>query len=456
MRYHQPYGITDTDAPYINGDPSVGRQGSIIPAEAVEYPQREIVAAIEAAKLTPDDASLSQLLYAVRSQRMNYALAINSAPNAVAVEFDPPIANTMTPGMPLRIKGAVNNTGPTTLVVDGDSHALRYASGAELLADDIKDGVIFEAIWNDAGYWEFNPYASGAAGGGSTTNTFINIPFVNDTGAVNALVANFVPAITALVAGTTVEVRLANDITGASTIKVNAMAPVPILRGNGAPLQNGDAATGQIMLLIYSAAQGAFQFFGIIPKPASGLGPVGSIILTAGNAAFPGTLKLNGAILPRAAHPQLYAFAAASGRIAADNEWTNPANRYWTSFSYGDGTTTFRLPDFRGEFMRFWDDARGVDSGRALYQQQASQTGEIIGAGTMAVSNIIWDTTKAPPFVVGTQFPSNIGAMPQDGTGQWHVGDLPKAYTSGVSLNLNVGQETRPRNAPVVPLIVDG
>src|SRR6187402_468786 len=116
MKYNQPYGVVDVDAPYINGDPSLGRQGSIIPAEAVEFPQREIVAAIEASKMVPDNANLAQLLTAVRSQRMNYALAINSAPNAVAVEFDPPIANTMTPGMPLRIKGAVNNTGATTLI----------------------------------------------------------------------------------------------------------------------------------------------------------------------------------------------------------------------------------------------------------------------------------------------------------------------------------------------------
>jgi len=454
MRYHQPYGITDTDAPYINGDPSLGRQGSIIPAEAVEYPQREIVAAIEAAKIVPDDANLAQLLNAVRSQRMNYALATNTAANVVEVEFDPPIANTMTPGMPLRIKAAMNNTGAVTLSVDGDVHAMRYATGAELLADDIRAGVIFEAVWNDAGYWEFNPYASGAAGGGGSTNTFVNIPYVNDTGTPNTLVANFVPALTALVGGTTVEVRLANDITGASTIKVNAMTPVPVLRGNGTPLQNGDAATGQIMLLIYSAVQSAFQFFGIIPKPASGLGPVGSIILTAGNAAFPGTLKLNGAILPRSGHPQLYAFAAASGRIATDADWTNPANRYWTSFSYGDGSTTFRLPDFRGEFMRFWDDARGVDPGRALYQQQNSQTGEIVGAGSIAVSNVIWPSDKTPPYAVYTN--PIVGGIAHDLNSGPPYDTFPKSFTGSVSLNLNVGQETRPRNAPVVPLIVDG
>ena len=34
MKYVQPYGIADEDAPYINGDPSQGRMGSIPPAAA--------------------------------------------------------------------------------------------------------------------------------------------------------------------------------------------------------------------------------------------------------------------------------------------------------------------------------------------------------------------------------------------------------------------------------------
>jgi hypothetical protein len=41
-------------------------------------------------------------------------------------------------------------------------------------------------------------------------------------------------------------------------------------------------------LLIYSAAAGSFQFSGLIPK-AVGLGPVGSIILSPGSTAIPGT-----------------------------------------------------------------------------------------------------------------------------------------------------------------------
>jgi hypothetical protein len=516
MKYQPPYGVNDPDAPYINGDPSIGRQGSIIPAGAVEYPQRELVTTIEAAKMTPDDASLSQLLYAIRGQRMNYALAINTDPDVVAVEFDPPIGNTMTPGMPLRIKGIVNNTGPTLLSVDAVEHPLRYADGAELLADDIKSGVIFEAIWNDTGFWEFNPYAAGGAGGGSSTNTFINIPFAVDTGVPNSLVANFVPAITALSPGLTVEVRVINDITGPSQVKVNALAPVPILRGNGQPLESGDAVTGQIMLLIYSSQTGAFQFSGLIPKAASGLGPPGTIVLACGNAAIPGTLKLNGALLQRSEHPLLWSFANASGRIVNEVDWQNVAQRYWTAFSRGDGVATFRIPDFRGEFMRFFDDARGVDASRVLGVQQVDIVGALAMSGNIDLINpklTMGAFNHGPrpipgndPYdrnlelmtragaLTGSNFevsgniqnvyddpkynwpsweyvgqPSSVPTggeeamwvngpkIPSGSPGYIYQPHVDSRITSLIALNgSGGGNETRPRNAAVMPCIVDG
>lgn len=38
----------------------------------------------------------------------------------------------------------------------------------------------------------------------------------------------------------------------------------------------------------------------------------------------------------------------------------------------GTGISTFRVPDLRGEFVRGWDDARGVDSGRAWASWQSN------------------------------------------------------------------------------------
>ena len=66
MKYNQPYGITDPNAAYINGNPTTGTMGSIPPAASIEYPQREIVALIAAAGLTPDNADLAQVLKAIK------------------------------------------------------------------------------------------------------------------------------------------------------------------------------------------------------------------------------------------------------------------------------------------------------------------------------------------------------------------------------------------------------
>ena len=48
-----------------------------------------------------------------------------------------------------------------------------------------------------------------------------------------------------------------------------------------------------------------------------------------------------------------------------------------TTFGIGNGSTTFNLPDLRGEFIRGWDNGRNVDPGRALgsFQEATSIVG---------------------------------------------------------------------------------
>lgn len=82
------------------------------------------------------------------------------------------------------------------------------------------------------------------------------------------------------------------------------------------------------------------------------MAPVGLVAHFARNSAPAGWLKANGAAISRSAYAELY---AALG----------------TSYGAGDGFTTFNLPDLRGEFIRGWDDGRGVDGGRALGSSQA-------------------------------------------------------------------------------------
>ena len=79
---------------------------------------------------------------------------------------------------------------------------------------------------------------------------------------------------------------------------------------------------------------------------------VGQISAFARTAAPTGWLKANGAAISRTAYTALFASIG-------------------TTFGAGDGSTTFNLPDLRGQFLRGWDDSRGLDAGRSLGTDQA-------------------------------------------------------------------------------------
>src|SRR5215831_8107290 len=101
MKYQPPYGISDPNAAYINGDPSIARQGSILPAAAAEYPQREIVNFINSSNITPSDNDLFQLTRSSRAQWVNFCADTGSA-NALSVALTPPLT-AYRQGLPLRV-----------------------------------------------------------------------------------------------------------------------------------------------------------------------------------------------------------------------------------------------------------------------------------------------------------------------------------------------------------------
>ncbi|MDR1276372.1 MAG: phage tail protein [Candidatus Accumulibacter sp.] len=90
-----------------------------------------------------------------------------------------------------------------------------------------------------------------------------------------------------------------------------------------------------------------------------------------------GWIERNGALLSRTAYPDLWAFAQASGNLlSADSLWVEATKG---KFSPGNGTTTFRIPDHRGEFLRMWDSSAGVDVGRAIGSFQGDAIRNITG-----------------------------------------------------------------------------
>ena len=103
--------------------------------------------------------------------------------------------------------------------------------------------------------------------------------------------------------------------------------------------------------------------------------PTGSVYTFAGATVPTGWLKCNGALLSRTTYAALFAVIG-------------------TTYGAGDGSTTFALPDLRGEFVRGFDDARGVDSGRALGSKQGdairNMSGEVRFETVEGGDQLIW------------------------------------------------------------------
>ena len=149
-----------------------------------------------------------------------------------------------------------------------------------------------------------------------------------------------------------------------------------------------------------------------------------------GNAAPTGWLKKNGALVSRTTYARLWAFASASGNLVSEATWSASS---WGSFGQGDGATTFRLPDDRGEFVRGWDDGRGVDSSRAIGTPQtdamqghrhaysvpnaAGSSFDIYGGGSGAgvfttnSGDPVTNGTNGTPRTAGETRPRNIAML---------------------------------------------
>lgn len=99
------------------------------------------------------------------------------------------------------------------------------------------------------------------------------------------------------------------------------------------------------------------------------------------------------------------------------------------------------LPDLRGEFLRGWDDARGIDSGRALISSQSDAVQRMTGS----LSQMVYSVTQTASAITGV-FGAEISTP-----------NIVQAYSSAGALRyVNVdfdsqrvartSTETRPRN----------
>ncbi len=195
-------------------------------------------------------------------------------------------------------------------------------------------------------------------------------------GSANALTVGYNPAVRHIRAGMVFSFIAGHTAAGgATTLVLNALSALPLKAADGVsdPYAGYDFVAGSPVWVVADGT--GFRILLGGPGAASRAyvdakgTPVGAVVMFPGNAAPSQFLKANGAELSRTTYAALWAYANASGNIVAEASWAADTGK----FSTGDTTTTFRIPDLRGYFPRFWDDARGVDTSRAIGSSQADQ-----------------------------------------------------------------------------------
>jgi hypothetical protein len=182
----------------------------------------------------------------------------------------------------------------------------------------------------------------------------------------------------------------------------------------GRILGRSTAGTGDVEALTGAQATALLLDAGLAAAIAGAVSP-GVVIHVAMNTAPSGYLKANGAAVSRTTYAALF---AAIG----------------TTFGAGDGSTTFALPDLRGEFIRGWDDGRGVDAGRVFGSTQSDQLKE----------------HKHRFSLIGVSGGANQAFSPTE----FPFEGEPEISTSRVSpAALGFGSETRPRNVALLACI---
>lgn len=167
--------------------------------------------------------------------------------------------------------------------------------------------------------------------------------------------------------------------------------------------------------------------------------PVGSEKIWRGETAPENHIFMEGQLVSRTEYNQLYKWAITNNLIIEDTEWTN--DKKYGLYSYGDGETTFRIPDMKGFYLVGYDP--DYHTGLGVYQKDTipNLTGTIDIAGTndsspvstsktTGVFKINKKSTSSYPITGSTTLKNgNVENIELDITEQANVGDRVQPYS---------------------------
>ena len=179
--------------------------------------------------------------------------------------------------------------------------------------------------------------------------------------------------------------------------------------------------------------------------------PSGSVFCMAVATVPSGYLECNGAAVSRTTYAALFAING-------------------TNYGTGNGSSTFNLPDLRGEFVRGLDNGRGADSGRSIASSQgasnASHNHSISLSGTTSTKSLTGSVQRISEtfnnsgsttgvFSKQTGFGANFtpGAPDVNDTGAFSIDASHNHTFSASGTSGSQGSEARPRNVAMMYII---
>ena len=236
------------------------------------------------------------------------------------------------------------------------------------------------------------------------------------------VVSSFLPLAGGTVTGN-IKLNAQSDIRFAdadSSNYVALQAPTTVATDLTLTLPAADGSSGQALT---TNGSGALEFATI------GGVPIGAVFHFAASTAPTGFLKANGAAVSRTTYAALFAITG-------------------TTYGAGDGTTTFNLPDLRGEFIRGWADDRAVDTGRAFGSAQAAETNLLSHTHSSTVTAYGGRLYFAGSLTYGAGWTE----YSDDGSSSPNTSTASLTYTTGGPSPAG-GAETRPRNVALLACI---
>lgn len=313
-------------------------------------------------------------------------------------------------------------------------------------------------------------------------------------GSSNAYTASANQVLTAYYSGLWLKVKASFTNTGAATVNVDSLGAKALKKGGTTDVAAGDIVQDRVYDLVYDGTN--FQVLGADAVRAGNPNTFSATNTFSAAQAFTSYLELSEMAAPSAPGAdkvRLYAvdqggishIAAKDSagnvmllgnQIADIKTWplaTVPAG--WlecngaavsrttyaalfavlgTTYGVGDGSTTFALPDLRGEFVRGWDHGKGSDpNAGARTSRGDGTTGDNVGTKQADEFRLHGHPFRTGDGSVGT--PNGDGGLQREGANNNNYPAFTGAVTgtSGQQIGGSGGSETRPRNVNMMYVI---